>query len=43
MAKWKFLTQPKACLAMPELKAVDLNNKAMDKRIIRKQDMRILS
>jgi hypothetical protein len=43
MAKIKFSTQPKACLAMLELKAVDLNNGAMDKRTIRKQDIRILS
>jgi hypothetical protein len=43
MAKWEFLTQPEVRLAMLELKAVDLNNKAMDKRIIRKQDMRVLS
>jgi hypothetical protein len=42
MVSWKSLTAPAPSLDVPGLETVDLADKAMEKRIVRKQDLRIL-
>merc|ERR1712169_47058 len=42
MVSWKSLTSPAPSLDVPGLETVDLADKDMERRIVRKQDMRIL-
>lgn len=42
MISWKSLTTPAPSLDVPGLETVDLADKDMERRIVRKQDMRIL-
>lgn len=42
MVDWKRLLSPKPSLDVPGLETVDLSNKEMEKRIVWKQDIRIL-
>ena len=42
MVSWKSLTAPAPSLDVPGLETVDLADKTMEKRIVRKQDLRIL-
>jgi hypothetical protein len=42
MVSWKSLISPAPSLDVPGLETVDLADKAMEKRIVRKQDLRIL-
>ncbi|CAG9942818.1 unnamed protein product [Clonostachys rosea f. rosea IK726] len=42
MVDWKALFSPAPSLDVPGLETVDLTDKAMEKRIVRKQDLRIL-
>jgi hypothetical protein len=42
MFNWDKLLSPKPSLDVPALETVDLNDKEMEKRIVRKQDLRIM-
>ena len=42
MVSWKSLTAPAPSLDVPGLETVDLADKDMERRIVRKQDVRIL-
>lgn len=42
MVSWKSLTTPAPSLDVPGLETVDLADKDMERRIVRKQDLRIL-
>ncbi|KAK2595129.1 hypothetical protein QQS21_007155 [Conoideocrella luteorostrata] len=42
MVSWKSLLSPKPSLDVPGLESVDISDKAMERRIVRKQDLRIL-
>lgn len=42
MARWKFIVSPMPSLDVAGLESVDLSDMAMERRIVRKQDIRIL-
>ena len=42
MVSWKSLTSPAPSLDVPGLETVDLADRDMERRIVRKQDIRIL-
>jgi hypothetical protein len=42
MIDWKALVSPAPALDVPDLETVDLSDTAMERRIVRKQDLRIL-
>lgn len=42
MFNWNKFMSPKPSLDVPALETVDLNDKEMEKRIVRKQDLRIM-
>lgn len=42
MFSWEKLLSAKPSLDVPSLETVDLNDKEMERRIVRKQDLRIM-